>query len=885
MNHVKFTCLVDFFNFQSMSQTQFLRDDVYSIFNFCYMSYLKKNVSEYQPDFSKFVNTFTVLFLGYTKQTAFYGKSYIGWRILKCILSEVTCSKIEDKIIIVYNVFNKSEHIYHFIERLCGVYENERETSYFILKHLFQYQPSIFTDKLVRRLFDFGINLASSSKMDNEYNSSLFFKLLSYASYEKISNNISSCCSLSPQQQNTRCFLMNFLLETFDTLLNQVKTPRFHLSSYSLHGIVASLRGIFSDANSEIKEQYAVKTSIKLLNFLSSVMPIIRNIVPEGFVMDQLSLDIFQDFKENKTTQELQMISHSFFNLIWRSSREACMFLALASEFLIENLDLISSQQPSTMSTLLAIQDTLLSILTESHHLGLYGVTFEIFKDYCTHAWKNEILAEKLEHIIMKILEELDINSQGNAVPKIATRRSAGLPYCIEAIILACPRFKQSSLVDLFANRIFIILKKEITNKSESKNAAISLYIQRHLFNSSKISALLFDHIAKFMDISINGISSSIWEIKNSSILLFSSLVRNLFGGHRGQGSKLSFTQFHQLFPNFYKTIDQKIRKFSKFEVKPSDYSLLTCFLLILKRLSPIYSCSSVVLPPIQSKEIKDIFSDNFMNCFEMLLICPNYKIRILSIECLFLFSQYEQLLYYFLHAFIKIEINLRSKISFNFIHGYLLLMSAVIEYFKTIYSSATPEINNLIDKLYYGKTYDLGFVNNKLVSCPPCHSLFISILFTLNSIKTPISGIFKIFFDKQNNAELNYRFCSLGNSICNDSSFDSNNIMKYIGLLRSLIVDNRKSEQDYSKIVQIIYESDFSNFNFNPFDFNVLLNEISKFATLNCTYLIKLKLFYIFFQFILHQSFELNSNLIKQLLADIYCDINLTSKNETYIQ
>jgi hypothetical protein len=83
----------------------------------------------------------------------------------------------------------------------------------------------------------------------------------------------------------------------------------------------------------------------------------------------------------------------------------------------------------------------------------------------------------------------------------------------------------------------FLIDLAETSHLSKEKDfkQVLSMYIQGKLFKETRIGEDVLKYAERALILSINGFDSINWNIRNSSTLLFSSLMNRIFGVNRSK--------------------------------------------------------------------------------------------------------------------------------------------------------------------------------------------------------------------------------------------------------------------------------------------------------------------------------------------------------------
>lgn len=116
-----------------------------------------------------------------------------------------------------------------------------------------------------------------------------------------------------------------------------------------------------------------------------------------------------------------------------------------------------------------------------------------------------------------------------------STRRSAGLPFMIIAILTTEPT--QGSPVFEKCIRTLLDICKDMSVENE-RALTHSMNILRIIYRHAQLGEMVSPFIEEGMKIAINGFASSVWGVRNSSTLLFSALMVRIFGVQRNKDSE-----------------------------------------------------------------------------------------------------------------------------------------------------------------------------------------------------------------------------------------------------------------------------------------------------------------------------------------------------------
>ncbi|KII64937.1 Thyroid adenoma-associated protein [Thelohanellus kitauei] len=607
----------------------------------------------------------------------------------------------KNKLVILH--YMKPKHIYYFVERLSGAYEHERNISLSILETINSSYSEVFDSRMIENIFNVGLQQILELRVENEHVFGYILKFLSRFSDNKITI-IRKIIALSDTKDSN--LIIAFLLDILDRNFENIDF--LDVKTFTIHSIVSAIRLVFNDASLEIKKCLWFEVFERLKKYLNLLMDIIQNISPEGFSIKQLFTDSnIHKQRLNLSEKEIQNISSAYMNCVWRFTRESCNFLCDVSIFLIgEIINSSDNSQTPYLNHVYEVHNTLELILTHSRHVGIYEMVIEIFGKYATCAWNLDALATKLKSSLLRIPDLICSKHQESLPEIISTRRSAGIPFYVEILITTAPSDRIPSLISKFVENIELAIKTATLNDSEIKSKVILLNVIRHLFNSAKLSDHMSEHASDLFEIAVDGVSNSIWQIKNASILLFSRIVRQVFGDVYRNDYKITMNHFMKYYSSLYDSINSKLANISKFDFKPHDFHLITCYLLIIKRICPCYTNVSSI-------------STHFLNSLDRLYSCPNYKIRSLSVECFFTFFDVKYALDFIYQKSEKIIGSKNGTKYLNYVLSYLMMINSILEILierslsDSEYAKSIQKLKGLWSKIDFNQIYQRCSTNS----------------------------------------------------------------------------------------------------------------------------------------------------------------------------
>lgn len=223
-----------------------------------------------------------------------------------------------------------------------------------------------------------------------------------------------------------------------------------------LNGFIQS--EIFKEMDVDLLSSRIIPLLLKVGQIVS---PVVHTLAPEGFWPDD-PIEIPDSVEAIERTKKAQQLLYN----CWRSHREVSMALdvlmnALLNDTLTKTLK-IENLKYLKPEILMQVTDYLWTQLTECRHCGAFESAAASFHSLCIVLWNlrdatnllydysNINYPEKmLDKVVMALTEE------SNTIEICETRRSAGLPPLVCAILTTEPKHKKHVSVDKTLSKIF----------------------------------------------------------------------------------------------------------------------------------------------------------------------------------------------------------------------------------------------------------------------------------------------------------------------------------------------------------------------------------------------------------------------------------------------
>nr|XP_056709358.1 thyroid adenoma-associated protein [Euleptes europaea] len=279
----------------------------------------------------------------------------------------------------------------------------------------------------------------------------------------------------------------------------------------------------------------------------------------------------------------------------WRSMKEISLLLGKLCQLLPLQAVPGCSDALITEEQVKNIGEYFKQHLLKSRHRGAFELAYAGFVKL-TEVFSrcdNESLHKLPQQWLYSVLEEIKCS---NPTSKLcATRRSAGIPFYIQALLASEPKKGKTRLLKMTMKELICLASSSNTPQSTIPQVH-ALNILRALFKDTRLGENIIPYVADGMRAAILGFTSSVWAVRNSSTLLFSTLITRIFGVKRGKDenskkNRMTGREFFTRFPNLYPFLLNQLEVIAsamesesgKLKLHPSLFLLL----LILGKLYP----------------------------------------------------------------------------------------------------------------------------------------------------------------------------------------------------------------------------------------------------------------------------------------------------------
>ncbi|CAO3622452.1 unnamed protein product [Mucor fragilis] len=507
------------------------------------------------------------------------------------------------------------------VDVFMNPYDFNRVQAFEILCQFPSPLPGIEAKSDVQDLLWWGLNNVVSTRAGESDSGAMVFRLI-FTKYVmglgfdlSPEQNAATVASSSSSTHKTSTLLdapIVFTERLLDLLEKQVQVAKSNLllasQQHPMHGTLLALQYVFQEIDyksAAIKgcfDQWT-RTHARAIELIHTtchtVMPVLSDASPEGNVPTDYRQDEDEDEDEDDGEEQQGEGDDSgpkhqvILSCCWRAVKEASSLL----QVIIAKAP--ASAEPS-QDTILTHQDLVKSgklfhhLLTNIRHRGAFSAVYPAYV-----ALNTRLLTSRDPCIAQLPAEWLQENLDSLTSSNISiTRRSAGLPLCILAIVSSEPSVKK----ELLSKAITYLMQLASQEPPLDADQRIDLpqvhayNIMRTIFMDSKLGTHVLEYASDGFSLAINGFSSHSWAIRNCSVMLFSTLLQRTFGTKktRDEHSNVNtltgrefFVRFPALHPYLLKelgvAVDQLLKNALAASVHPGLYPILT----LLSRMQP----------------------------------------------------------------------------------------------------------------------------------------------------------------------------------------------------------------------------------------------------------------------------------------------------------
>ncbi len=301
----------------------------------------------------------------------------------------------------------------------------------------------------------------------------------------------------------------------------------YSLMQNNVNGRLLALRFLLSDSKSDAIQQVFLETVINRTIEMSCFVSIVASHPsPEGLDLD---LDLDEQVEGGDFDDELALPTSQYvLSFAWRAIKESTLLL---EAIVCKYVHLLS---PGILDK---IAKHFIHLLLTLRHRGAFSSVEGPLSSVLKHGFAFPEIKQRLSEILQVALETEEISS---------TRRSAGLPHLILAVVHSCS--KSCEIDELLA----LLIPRLIEKSEESPSLIHAFNITRSLIRDSKLAPELSRHIGAVALMCLHTFNSTSWSVRNASSMLLSSLISRVFGSAHLNQSEADSIDLRELEVKFY---------------------------------------------------------------------------------------------------------------------------------------------------------------------------------------------------------------------------------------------------------------------------------------------------------------------------------------------
>ncbi|KAJ0004955.1 hypothetical protein NQD34_011169 [Periophthalmus magnuspinnatus] len=368
---------------------------------------------------------------------------------------------------------------------------------------------------------------------------------------------------------------------------------------------------------SEAEQWWALVSELITVCYRTSdvVAPVVQSSSPEGLIpMDNDSGNKYNTFyvtfyhvplynfslcvlggESYRVTAQMVLVC------CWRSMKEVSMLLGQLCQSLpldFTNEDGVRHQGLITEKQVEGVGLYFRQQLLQSRHRGAFELAYVGFVRLTDMLCRSgsQALQRLPSRWLSEVLEE--VKSSDPSSKLCATRRSAGIPFYIQALLSSEPKSSSCSLLKMTMRELIALATPSSDRDTERSTVpqVHALNILRALYRDTRLGENIIPFVSEGMQAAVLGFTSAVWAVRNSSTLLFSTLITRIFGVKKGKDehSKKNrmtgrefFTRFPALYPFLLTQLEEAAATVESDSGQVKLHPSLFLLLLVLSRLYP----------------------------------------------------------------------------------------------------------------------------------------------------------------------------------------------------------------------------------------------------------------------------------------------------------
>ncbi|XP_022693103.1 thyroid adenoma-associated protein homolog [Varroa jacobsoni] len=477
---------------------------------------------------------------------------------------------------------------------LKDTYERNKTAVVHILltgpRHLLPFANS---EKVLNEWLEHSVMLTRSARPPDGVTASYILRVLAKTSREQIIQGSTA----SPEDQ----VFLRLFAAILPELRNQVQVALNQglleaSSSAPMYSALLCVRTLFNEAFScslnlaHIEEYRVILQEILDLSYkiTSVASPLVTHPSPEGRVDFNEHPEIVEQFKaalnrgfgkrlHNADAVKTWAVAAQMMLLCsWRSHRE----ISLCFGDIASHLEKVTALKILPEEEFVKMGVYFMNELCRVRHRGAFEQASMGFSRLCYSLWRHP--DERLRRLPEEWLDELMSRVASGEVS--ATRRSAGLPFIVQSIVVTEPEVNANGGLRRAMTGLLPLAAGE-----DEKARVHALNVLRALYRDTQLGESVMGYVSSGLCSALRGFSHPAWHVRNASTLLFSSLMTRIFGVNRSRQdierkNCLTGNVFFQRFPELLPFLLERIAELLK---HIEGHTGLYPILLLLERLIP----------------------------------------------------------------------------------------------------------------------------------------------------------------------------------------------------------------------------------------------------------------------------------------------------------
>lgn len=261
--------------------------------------------------------------------------------------------------------------------------------------------------------------------------------------------------------------------------------------------------------------------------------------------------------------------------------------------------------------------------LRNLRHRGAFEQAYNGFVMVANRIWNDDshlkLLIDTLDKILKDFTNQSSEETVVNSLKAHITRRSAGLPFIVQAILISEHRWESKQFRRVMDTIITVVRD----NDSQDYQKVHCLNILKALICVHNLGEKVLPYVGVVFSIVMEAFKSSYFPIRNCANMLVKALIDRTFGCNRSRHkihrkNQMSYEKFFTLCPNLHKEMLSELNNEPYNNV--NCYATLHCIFIILSRLNNTLEPSSgytyeMIIKPFIGPILKISF-----NCVDMKL-------------------------------------------------------------------------------------------------------------------------------------------------------------------------------------------------------------------------------------------------------------------------